>query len=82
MKIDITQNKQTLNRVPGVCIKYPWLLSKQLNTQLQNTSVYLIVVNTATEIHSEIRKKIWSFVWSNYNLSMGGFDGAFQLKQH
>ena len=28
MKIDIRQNKQTLNSVPGVCIKYPWLLEK------------------------------------------------------
>ena len=29
MKIDIRQNKQTLNSVPGVCIKYPWLLEKK-----------------------------------------------------
>ena len=28
MKIDMRQNKQTLNSVPGVCIKYPWLLEK------------------------------------------------------
>ena len=31
MKIDIRQNKQTLNNVPGVCIKYPWLLEKKIN---------------------------------------------------
>ena len=28
MKSDISKNKQTLNSVPGACIKYPWLLEK------------------------------------------------------
>ena len=37
MKIDIRQKKQTLNSVPGICIKYSSLLKKKLKKMKEKT---------------------------------------------